>query len=160
EAELDRQALALCLDDGTAVLVEVVLAPLELVRPVPQLPRLREVVDVLGESDLVHAPLRGSLDEALDPGDREVELLLRIAKVHVIVDDHNSAATRSRSTAAVTLSNRGSPGTTFTRPPMASTSDEQSLAAEMSPASAWRSVPAAKAYGVWTATSEERSSVS
>ena len=62
--------------------------------------------------------------------------------------------------AVVTFSSRGSPGTTVTRPPRASTSDAQSLAAETSPSSADRSTSAANACGVWTARSSSRGSVS
>src|SRR3954451_18500716 len=51
---------------------------------------------------------------------------------------HSHDATLARSSDVVTLSRRGSPGTTLTRPPAASTDPAQSLAA-VSPASARRS---------------------
>ena len=56
----------------------------------------------------------------------------------------------ARSSAVVTLSRRGSPSTTFTRPPAASTSPAQSVASA-SPAAARRKTSATKACGVWTA---------
>ena len=46
---------------------------------------------------------------------------------------HSQAAICSRSAFVVTFSSRGSPSTHFTRPPRASTSDEQSVAADRSP---------------------------
>ena len=47
---------------------------------------------------------------------------------------HSHDATSSRSALVVTLSSFGSPSTTFTRPPRASTSAEQSVAPARSPA--------------------------
>src|SRR5262249_25865559 len=119
--------------------------------------------DVLGEADLVDPALGRDLHEALGGLRRVVDLLGSVAgaaEMHVVVDDHSQEATRSRSSAVVTLSSRGSPGTTFTRPPGASTSAAQSLAPATSPPSAPRRMSAVNACGVWTATSSARSSVS
>ncbi len=55
ESELDRVAAALGLDYGIDVWLDVVAAVVELVRKRPERPRLLEVVDVLGEADLVDA---------------------------------------------------------------------------------------------------------
>src|SRR5437879_112481 len=66
EAELHRQALPLGLEDRIAVRGQVVDAALDVVRQCPQLARLAEVVDVLGEADLVHTARGRSLDEPLD----------------------------------------------------------------------------------------------
>jgi hypothetical protein len=54
EPELDRKALPLCVENRVAVRVEVVDAALCLVLERPELARLAEVVDVLGEAELVH----------------------------------------------------------------------------------------------------------
>ena len=61
---------------------------------------------------------------------------------------HSHDATSSRSAWVVTFSSLGSPSTTFTRPPRASTSAEQSVASARSPAYASRSVATRKACGV------------
>ena len=58
EPELDREPLPLRLDNRVDVVVEVVDAALGLVRERPQRPGLTEVVDVLGEADLVDHPAR------------------------------------------------------------------------------------------------------
>ena len=55
EPELDGQAAAPRLEHGVAVLVEVVNATLEVIGQLPDLSSLPEVVDVLGEADLVDA---------------------------------------------------------------------------------------------------------
>ena len=89
EAELDRQAALFSVEHGVAVSVEVVDAALRLVRQVPDLEGLPEVVDVLGEADLVDSALGGGLEEALDGFQRVLDLLRRAAKVHVVVDDHS-----------------------------------------------------------------------
>ena len=95
--------------------------------------QLLEVVAVLGEPDLVDAGGVRRFDERIDGPRLERELLAPVAEMHVVVDDHSSAATRSRSPTSVTLISFGSPSTTLTRPPRASTRDEQSLAAATSP---------------------------
>ena len=69
-------------------------------------------------------------------------------------------STSARSSASVTFKSRGSPSTTLTRPPWASTSDAQSVADETSPLTARRSVSARNACGVCTATRSSRGSVS
>ncbi len=66
-AELDRQPLPLRLDDRVDVRLKVVEAALALIGERPQRPRGGEVVDVLGEADLVHPTLDRDLDEAFDP---------------------------------------------------------------------------------------------
>src|SRR5581483_8234777 len=160
DPELHRQPSLLGLEHGVAVGVEVVDAALALVRDLPQLAGLAEVVDVLGEADLVDSAPAGSLDERLDRGDLVCDLLALVAKVHVVVDDHESHdSTSARSSASVIFSSRRSPGTTATRPPLASTSEAQSDASPKSPANASRSTGAANACGVCTATSSERASV-
>ena len=63
EPELDGQPRTLGLEHGVAVDVEVVDAPLGQVRNVPDLGGLPEVVDVLGEADLVDAARQRRLDE-------------------------------------------------------------------------------------------------
>src|SRR5262249_13638971 len=88
ERELHGQALPLRLEDRAAVLVEVEVAADGLVRKRPELARLAEVVDVLGEADLVDAALEIARDERLDRGDRVDELLALVPQVHVVVDDH------------------------------------------------------------------------
>src|ERR1700730_6698837 len=60
---------------------------------------------------------------------------------------HNHDAIFARSSAVVTFRRRGSPSTTFTRPPAASTSPVQSVASVL-PAAAWRKTSATKACGV------------
>src|SRR5919204_4600310 len=166
EPELHGQPALLRGDDGPHVRVEVVHATLHLGRFRPELPRLCEVVDVLGEADLVDPAVAGSVHEPLDRLDGVVDPFVAIAEMHVVVDDHSSGAgsshpsTTCRSCSSVTFSKRGSPGTTLTRPPRASTSAEQSVAPESSPLSASRSTGARNACGVCTATSSSRSSVS
>ena len=134
QPELHRHPLPLRLEHGIDVRVEVVDAPLGLVLERPDRPGLPEVVDVLGEPDLVDAARGGRLDEPLDRLDRVRDPLLRVAQMHVVVDDHADAvppshdSTSARSAAVVTFSSRGSPSTTFTRPPRPSTSAEQSVA--------------------------------
>src|SRR5581483_2365357 len=153
DPELHRQPSLLGLEHGVAVGVEVVDAALALVRDLPQLARLAEVVDVLGEADLVDSAPAGGLDERLDRGDLVCDLLALVAKVHVVVDDHESHdSTSARSSASVIFSSRRSPGTTATRPPLASTREAQSDASPKSPANASRSTGAANACGVCTAT--------
>jgi hypothetical protein len=147
EPELDGVAPALGLDDGLHVRFDVVHAALELVRDRPQLAGLLEVVDVLGEPDLVDAALGGSLDVALDGLDRVVDRLVRRPEVHVVVDDQSQLSTNARSLASVILTNWGSPATMRTRPPCASTSAAQSLASAPV-ASARRRASATNACGV------------
>src|SRR5207247_387012 len=89
----------------------------------PERARLREVVNVLREADLVDAGGARPLDERVD-GPRVVrDLAAPVAKMQVVVGDHVSGASRSRSAASVIFASRGSPGTIFTRPPLASTRD-------------------------------------
>src|SRR5581483_6144322 len=135
------------LEDGVAVEVEVVDAPVGLVRQVPELPRLPEVVDVLGEADLVDAARRCGLDEALDRLDRVHDPFVGIAQVHVVVDDHPASqlSTSARSSGPDTFRRRCSPGTTAIRPPAASTSEAQSLEAATSPANARLRIDGSKA---------------
>src|SRR5262249_30905295 len=161
EPELDRQPPALGFDQCIDVHVEVVDATLELVRQRPHRPRLLEVVDVLGEPNLVDAASDCGLDEALHPGHGVVDLLIGVAEVHVVVDDHrlNQRSTSARSSGEVTFRSRGSPSTTLTRPPPASTSDAQSVASRPL-ATAARRTDATNACGVWTVTSSARGSVS
>src|SRR5438045_7356524 len=92
---------------------------------------LVKVVEVLGEADLVHAPLRRDLGEPLRRVRGVVDGALsatgrRTAQVHVVVDDHASGlgrsrsrrvSTKARSDGEVTLTRRGSPSTSRTRPP-------------------------------------------
>src|SRR5436190_5368018 len=163
QAELDRKPAALCLLDGGDVVVEVVHTAFCKPRNLPQLPNLAEVEDVVAEADLVDADEPGLLDVLLRPVSRVRAWLpvLRVAQVHVVVDDHSSHdSTSARSSGSVTFRSRRSPSTTFTRPPRASTSEAQSLAAAKSPASASRNAEATNACGVWAATSSSRSSVS
>ena len=145
DPELHGMAAALRLDDGLHVRLDVVDAPLEVIGHRPERTRPFEVVDVLGEADLVHAPLRCSLDEALDRVDGVVDRFVRRPEVHVVVDDHSQVATSSRSAGVVTLSRRGSPSTTRTRPPRASTRVAQSGAEDTSPLSAPRRTEATNA---------------
>src|ERR1700722_17697685 len=104
------------------------MAALDVVRPRPERLRLLEVVHVLGEADLVHAALPRTLDERFHGAHGVVDPATLVAQMHVVVDDHSSDATRARSSAVVTLRSSGSPGTTFTRPPAASTRPAQSVA--------------------------------
>src|SRR6185437_1091888 len=134
EPELHRQAALPRLEDRSHVRIDVVHAPLQLVRNLPQRTTLGEVVDVLREPDLVHTDGMSRRDERIDRPGVERNVLTRVTEMHVVVDDHSSAATRSRSPASVTLINFGSPSTTFTLPPRASTREEQSVAAFTSPA--------------------------
>src|SRR4051812_27972379 len=158
EAELDRQPALTRTDDGVDVRVKVVGTALGLVRHRPERSELGEVVAVLGEADLVDAGVPCSLDEGLDRPRVVRDLLAAVAQMHVVVDDHRSAATRSRSALSVTLSRRGSPSTTRTRPPAASTAAEQSVQSE--PVSAPRSTAATNACGVCTTRSSSRATVS
>src|SRR5205085_1807211 len=115
-----------------------------------------------GCRELVEVPLPSGVDtdridqtrlpvhaEAFDEVDRPEQVVPRVRleqhtglllpclgapEVHVGVGDQSSAATRSRSAPSVTLISLGSPGTTLTRPPRASTREAQSLAAPVSPA--------------------------
>ena len=93
---------------------------------------------MLGEADLVDSGGPSRVDVRLDRFDAVIERpllpFLVAPEVHVVVGDQSSAATRSRSAPSVTLISLGSPGTTLTRPPRASTSEAQSLAAPVSPA--------------------------
>src|SRR5262249_1443080 len=72
--------------------VEVVNAALELVLVDPDLPGLAEVVDVLGEPDLVDPPLGRGLEVRPERRRRVVDLLglahRPATEVHVVVDDH------------------------------------------------------------------------
>ena len=70
------------------------------------------------------------------------------------LQSHDS--TSARSAEVVTLSSRGSPSTTATRPPLRSTSDAQSVAPARSPANARRSAGARKACGVCAADEPRR----
>src|SRR6266536_1070853 len=74
------------------------------------------------------------------------------------VASHDS--TSARSSASVTLSRRRSPSTTLIRPPCAYTSEAQSLAPARSPDRAPRRAEATNAWGVCTAASSPRGSVS
>src|SRR4029077_11873106 len=86
----------------------------------PQRPGLAEVVDVLGEADLVDPLRRGWLAPALDGVDGVRGALLLVAGVDVVVDDHaTQLSIRARSSGPVTLSSRRSPSTIRTRPPFA-----------------------------------------
>jgi len=80
--------------------------------------------------------------------ERMIDPLFRIAQVHVVVDNHSSEATSSRSAASVTLTSLESPSTVVTRPPLASTSEAQSVAPASSPATASRRTGARNACGV------------
>jgi hypothetical protein len=62
------------------VRLDVVDAALEVVRHRPQVTCLLEVVDVLGEADLVDSALRRDSDEALDGLDRVVDRLVGRAR--------------------------------------------------------------------------------
>ena len=79
EAELDGQPALLCPGDRTHVAVEVPSAPIEHVLLIPEVTRLLEVVDVLGEADLVDAANNCRLDESLHRLDRMVDPILVIA---------------------------------------------------------------------------------
>ena len=116
------------------VRIDVVHTALHLVRNLPQGTTLSEVVDVFREPDLVHAGGASRRDEEIDRPRVERDVLTPVTEMHVVVDDHRSATTRSRSPASVTLISLGSPATTFTLPPRASTREEQSVAAVTSPA--------------------------
>src|SRR5262249_56562299 len=154
DAELDREPQPLRFEHRVAVPVEVVATALDLVRNGPELASLAEVVDVLGKADLVDAALPRDLDEALHGRHAEVDRLVGCAEMHVVVDDHGTdprassasrrASTIRRSSGSVTFSKRASPGTAVTRPPAASTSDAEPVAAARSPASAARSRSATK----------------
>src|SRR4051794_6603073 len=129
EPELDRQAAALGLEHRLDVRLDRVDAALDLVRDRPERTRLDEVVDVLGEADLVDAARGCGFDPALDGLDVVGDRLVLGSQVHVVVDDHpacalsslSQASTCSRSASSVTLSSRRSPSTIRTRPPEAST---------------------------------------
>src|SRR5439155_26288512 len=121
------------------------------------------LVDVIAEADLVDVSRPRLLDVLLRPLRRVARLrrLVGPAEVHVVVDDHPSQdSTSARSSGPVIFRRRRSPSTTLTRPPCASTSDAQSLAAAKSPASASRNADTTNACGVWTAKSSSRGSVS
>src|SRR5690348_683759 len=148
EPELDRKPLLFRRGDRAHIAVEVVRAALHHVLLVPEASGLLEVVDVLREADLVDAALCSHLDEPLDGRERVIDPLFGIAQVHVVVDDHSSEATSSRSAASVTLTSLESPGTVVTRPPVASTSEAQSVAPASSPATASRRTGARNACGV------------
>src|SRR5215218_9575412 len=152
DAELDWPAAPLCLDDRLDVWRDVVRAALDVVRHRPQVPRLLEVVDVLGEPDLVDPALGSSFDEALKGFDGVVDGLVRRAEMHVVVDDQSQDATSSRSAGVVTFSRRVSPSTARTRPPFASTSEAQSVdlvTARCKVEKASRRAGPTKAWGVW-----------
>ena len=73
EAKLHGKAASLRLEHGVDVDVEIVDAPVDVVGLHPELPRLPEVIDVLGEADLVHPTLGRHLDEALGGVGRVVD---------------------------------------------------------------------------------------
>src|SRR6478609_5886442 len=76
-------------------------------------------------------------------------------------DAQRHPATVSRSASDVTLSRRGSPSTTLTRPPAASTRPAQSVVCNrLLLARACLNRSAAKAWGVWTAQRPSRDTVS
>src|SRR3954452_9552503 len=163
EPELHRQPLFLRGDDCTDVRTEILPAEVDLVRHMPQRACLLEVVRVLAEADLVDAGRARRRDERLQGAGPVCQLLRLVAKVHVVVDDHSNAATRTRSSGSVTLSSFGQPATIATRPPRASTAAEQSVHGTDPgrwPASARRSTSATKTCGVCTVRRTERSRVS
>ena len=63
ETELHGQTAPSCLEHRLAIRIQVAHAALDLVRNVPDLGRLTEVVDVLREAELVHAAPSCSLHE-------------------------------------------------------------------------------------------------
>ena len=157
EGELHREALALGLDDRVDIGLEVVSHAISLVRMGDQALELAEVVEVLGEADLVDTLRGGGIDVRLDGGRRVLDRSFfrprgRAAEVHVVIDDHrlSSASTSSRSSAVVTLTRRLSPSTILTRPPLASTNPAQSVGDAVEPSRARRKVSATNAWGVWT----------
>src|SRR4051812_11277407 len=164
EPELDRQPALLRRGDRLHVRLDRIHAALELVRHPPQRAGLAEVVDVLGEPDLVDALGGRRLAPALDGVDGVRDRARVVAEVHVVVDDHPASqlSTRTRSSGPVTFSSRGSPGTVQTRPPAASTIEAQSgkLCGSEPLSSAALSTGATKACGVCTAASSSRGSVS
>src|SRR5262249_15270231 len=113
-------------------------------------------VAVAGETALV-GKLASAEDQSPRPVVREPVDVEALAHTH---ERHRrSSATRSRaqsrSSGTVNLRLSGSPGTTTTRPPMASTSDASSVPSD-SPRWARRNTAARNACGVCTATREAR----
>lgn len=148
-----RQPAALRLEDGVDVRVEVVGTALQHPGDLPEVLALAEVVDVVAEPDLVDPGPAGLLDVVLSAVGRvgPKRRVVGPAQMRVVIDDHEGASqhsTSAKSSALVTFSRRGSPATTFTRPPRASTSDAQSLASDASPANASRKTDAMNACGV------------
>src|SRR5262249_12243423 len=117
EAQPERKAPLLCLQDGGHVAVEIMDAALQHVLLIPEPAGLHEVVDVFREADLVEPALSGHLHEPLDRRDRMVDPLIGITQVHVVVDYQSSEATRSRSPASLPFTRLHSPTTLLTRPP-------------------------------------------
>ena len=155
ERELHRQAPALRFDHSVDVGLEIVSHAVSLVWMRDEALELAEVVEVLGEADLVDAMRSGRVDISLDRGCSVLDRALfrpcsRATEVHVVVDDHrlSSASTSSRSSAVVTLTRRLSPSTILTRPPLASTNPAQSVSDPVEPARARRKVSATNACGV------------
>jgi hypothetical protein len=90
EPKLHGQALALGVEDGVDVAIEIVSTTTDVVRHVPDLAGLREVVDVFREGDLVDASFDCPLHEALDRFPRVNQrlgpVLDRPPEVHVVID--------------------------------------------------------------------------
>src|SRR6478609_8378435 len=165
ERDLHRQAGIPRLRDCAVVATQVahrICLPERVVEPVA---RLGVAVDVVGEADLVDPSCSRRRRVAADVLEREAVIVVRhvvVDQVHVVVGQHRRRAS-ARSSGVVTLRLAGSPSTTATRPPAASTSDAQSVAAaSTSVGCAWarRSTSARNPWGVCTATSWERSGVS
>ena len=133
EPELHGQSATARRHDRGNVRLDVVDAALRVVRHRPQRARLPEVVHVLRKPDLVDAGRTGSFDEWVDRRSLVCDPPIPVPKMHVVIDDHSSAAMRPRSPASVILISFGSPSTTLRRPPRASTNEEQSVATATSP---------------------------
>src|SRR5947209_9564503 len=181
--DVDRQLLAACpllelraLVAGDADEVAGAVQPLEARKRigVEVLRGVDDLVARLAAEELEDAPVvLAARDRRAERGPHDVrghtEPLGVLGPVARLVDErladveehglHSHDATNSRSEGSVTFSRRGSPGTTFTRPPARSTSAAQSLASPP-PAAARRRTGATKACGVCTATRSSRGTVS
>src|SRR5204863_92013 len=88
EPELHRQTALFRGQDRVDVLLDVIDAALHVIRHRPERTRLPEVVDVLGEADLVDVAGARSLDERLYCRGFMRDFAAAVTEVHVVIDDH------------------------------------------------------------------------
>src|SRR6185503_7361163 len=129
---LDAQPQVGVLAHEAGVGVDVVGRPLAPPRVLPDLQRLAEPVDVLGDAELGDAVLLGGGPEALGVARREVlaggGALVVGAEVDVVVGQHRRESASARSWGVVTLKLAAGDSTTRTVPPARSTSQASSVA--------------------------------